>query len=234
MHKILSKECQPKVLQSELLVLLLVFGALSIVLADQYVFAQSAPTVSNITSFVAEFNDTKIEIPFPEGWAGIKMNNASMNFANPNGYDPQTMQPKMGAPLDKVALQINPGDVYQYDVLPLKGYDLSSFAEYITKVPDDKKQRFLGFTGCQVVSESLVRIKAYDSEKTSLQCGPSGIKMVVYSFASDNRFLILMTYAGTPAALDHHLPGIEQSLEKINITQPTNPKELISSVSKSK
>ena len=197
-------------------------------------FSQStAPTVSDITSFVSEFNGTKIEIPFPEGWSGIKMNNVSLNMASPNGFDPITMLPKTGGPLDSVTLAIYPGDAYQNDALPLKGFHATSFADYISKVPDEQKQLFLGFRECKVIDDSVEKLNGYNSEKTILQCGPSAKKGVVYTFASDNRYLILVAYGGTPEAVDNHLPKIEQAVSKIVIDKPTDPIQLITSVSSS-
>lgn len=190
----------------------------------------SEPIVSDITSFVSDFNGTKIEIPFPEGWTGIKMNNVSLNMASPNGFDPKTILPKPGGPLDSVNLAVYPGDVYQYDVLPLKGYRATSFADYITKVPDEQKQLYLGFRGCSVIGDSLEKVNGYDSEKTSIQCGEAK-KGVVYTFASDNKYLILVAYGGEPEALDNHLPKIEQAVSKITIDKATDPIQLITSVS---
>jgi hypothetical protein len=195
-----------------------------------YAFAQTTPTVTTITTYTAEFNGTKIQIPFPEGWTGIKMNNASLNMASPNGFDPKKILPKLGGPLDSVNLAIYPGDAYQNDALPLKGYHLTSFADYITKVPDEQKQLYLGFRGCNVINDSLEKINGYDSEKTSLQCGEAK-KGLVYIFASDNKYLILVAYGGMPEAVDNHLPKIEQAASKITLDKATDPIRLITSVS---
>ncbi len=67
-----------------------------------------------------------------------------------------------------------------------------SFTEFVTIVPDEKKQLYIGFRECKMISDLFVKIKSFESENVTLQCGSSGSRVIVHVFALDNRILILL------------------------------------------
>ena len=152
----------------------------------QLIFGLEPPTVSKITSFTGLIPG--LEIQFPEGWSGIKMNNASLNMATPTGISNNTL-PNPAGPLDMASMFILAGDLLKYDPFHLNGSGVSTFLDSVKKNPE--------MANCIITSSSPVKINTIFGEKVVLQCDNAQKKDIIYGFASEGKNVIQINFAGS-------------------------------------
>ena len=182
-------------------------------------------TYSNSTSFDVStiIPDIKAVVQFPAGWSGFA-NTAAPGAVNSYGV------PQSTDPLDNVTMIVLGGNTTNFGRLfGLNGSNAISFGDAMSK--GQKNDECKSMTG---LTDTFIHISSIEGEKVVWQCGTQGgTKYVAYVFASNNKNIIMPYFSGSTLAVDHHLPKIEESIQKIQIEKPTSVKELITVIGKS-